>query len=343
MQLVKRLARLPVSRGRSDAALRHSDLRWGIGGLCAVLVLVAAIGVVYLTGTTPEKTYRAELSQAGTIREGDDVRVAGIPVGKVKSLTLLSDRVRMEFTAKDGVFLGDQTVLHIRMLTVVGGYYLAAEPVGAKPLGRAVIPMERVMIPYNLTQAFQDAVQPVREIDGTVLRRNLAVLSASLDKSPESIRATVGAAADLVGMLDRQNADISRTLSFADEYLTAMRENSAVLAKLVINLGTMENIIRNNKTQVAQALNDLAVVLGDVAPLGQAWDRNLKQRAQPLADAIPTLQQLGDRLGELLQSLRALEQKLSPLLPANGGITVDHSATTLSLPTVCVPVPGGGC
>ncbi|MGW5227099.1 MlaD family protein [Nocardia niigatensis] len=341
MQVLKRR---PGSRAQAEVApARNTDLRWGLAGLGAVIVLIAAIGVVYVTGTDPEQLYRAELAQAGSIRPGDDVRIAGIPVGKVKSLTLLSDRVRMEFTAQSSAFLGDQTVLDIRMLTVVGGYYVAVEPAGTSPLGKGVIPMQRVLLPYNLTQAFQDAAQPVRQIDGDVLRQNLAVLSASVEKSPDSIRAVVRAASDLVTMMNKQNADISRTLSFSDEYLTAMRRNSDVLATLLVNLGTLENLIQNNKAQVAQTLNDLAVVLQDLTPLGRAWDHGLKDRAQPLADAIPQLQQLDSRLGDLLDALRGLGQRLLPLMPAGGGITVDQSAVTLSAPSVCVPVPGGGC
>ncbi|MFE3262297.1 MlaD family protein [Nocardia sp. NPDC059091] len=341
MQILKRF-RGPRVRTRTTPP-RNTDLRWGVAGLGAVIVLTVAIGVVYFAGTTPQQVYRADLTQAGSIRPGDDVRIAGIPVGKVKSLTLQPDHVRMEFTVEADAFLGDQTVLGIRMLTVVGGYYVAVQPSGSSPLGKSVIPAARVLLPYNLTQAFQDAVQPVRQIDGDVLRQNLAVLSTSVAKSPESIRAVVQSASDLVTMMNKQNADISRTLAFSDEYLTALRRNSDVLATLLINLGTLENLIQNNKVQVAQALDDLAVVLQDFIPLGRAWDRGLKDRAQPLADAIPQLQQLGSRLGELLDALRGLGQRLLPLLPSGGGITLDQSNMTLPAPAVCVPVPGGGC
>lgn len=319
------------------------DLRWGIAGLCAAVLLLIAIGAVYLTGTSPERTYSAEMTQAGSVRPGDDVRIAGIPVGKVTALTLLPDRVRMDFTVAADAFLGDQTTLDIRMLTFVGGYYVAVLPAGTQPLGAAVIPQERVILPYNLTQAFQDAVDPVRRIDGNVLRRDLAALSTSIDKSPDAVRAAVRAAGDVVTILDEQNADISRTLAIADEYLTALDTNADVLAKLLITLGTLEQIIQTNKVQVAQSLRDLAVVLQDVTPLGRAWDASLKQRAQPLADAIPALEQLGGRLGELLDAVRALQQRLLPLLPADGGVTVDQSGATIPVPAVCIPLPGGGC
>ncbi|MFI6771556.1 MlaD family protein [Nocardia sp. NPDC050412] len=330
-------------RERAAERLPANDLRWGLAGIGAAVLLIIAIGTVYVTGTSPERTYSADLAQAGAVRSGDDVRIAGIPVGKVKSLTLLSDRVRMEFTVAKQAFIGDQTTLDIRMLTVVGGNYVAVESAGTKPLGAGVIPQERVMLPYNLTQAFQDAVQPVQKIDGDMLRKDLAAVAQSVGNSPASLRVAVQAAGDLVGMLDKQNADISRTLSIADEYLTALNENSDVLAKLLTTLGTLETIVQNNKVQVAQALNDLAAVLHDLTPLGRAWDESLKQRAQPLADAIPKLQELGGRLGALVDSLRGLEQRLLPLMSAGGGVTVDQAAVTIPLPAVCVPVPGGGC
>ncbi|MFE9789449.1 MlaD family protein [Nocardia salmonicida] len=332
----------PIARGRA-ADPRAGELRWGIAGMCAAVLLLIAIGAVYVTGTTAERTYSAEMSQAGSVRTGDDVRLAGIPVGKVTALTLLPDRVRMEFTVAEDAFLGDQTTLDIRMLTFVGGYYLAVLPAGTKPLGAAVIPMERVIVPYNLTKAFQDAVAPVRRIDGSVFRQDLAALSTAIDKSPDAVRSTVRAAGDVVAILDEQNADISRALSIADEYLTALDANADVLADLIITLGTLEQIIQTNKVQVAESLYDLAVILQDLTPLGRAWDASIKERAQPLADAIPALEQLGGRLGALLDAVRAFEQRLLPLMPAGGGVSVDQSGATIPLPAVCVPLPGGGC
>ncbi|WP_280364476.1 MlaD family protein [Nocardia wallacei] len=345
MQQVSFASLRAALRGKGRAGdPRGTELRWGIAGLVAAVLLIIAIGAVYVTGTTPEREYSADLAQAGSIRTGDDVRVAGIPVGKVKSLTLLPDRVRMKFTVDDKVFVGDQTALGIRMLTVVGGYYLAMQPAGTRPLGSAIIPRERVTLPYNLTQVFQDAVQPVRDIDGNVLRETLSSLSTAVDGGPDSFRAALRAVGDLTGIMDRQNADISRTLALADEYLTALRENADVLVRLITALAGMEDVIRNNKTEISEALDDLGTVLHGLSPLGRAWDTKLKERAQPLADeAIPKLQELGARLGTLLDAVRDLEQRLLPLLPGGGGVTVDQSAATIALPAVCVPVPGGGC
>ncbi|MEU1981085.1 MlaD family protein [Nocardia sp. NPDC019395] len=340
---VRRLLVAPLGSVFTAKSERDAELRWGIAGICGVLVLLGAIGAVHITRTSSGHMYSADMAEAGAIRPGDDVRLAGIVVGKVDSLTLLPDRVRMEFTVEDEVFLGDRTGLDLRMLTIVGGYYVAVEPAGTKPLGATVIPQDRVGLPYNLTRTFQDAVQPVRQIDGTAFRRDLAAMAESLGESPDSIRVVIEAADSLVDVMNRQNADISDTLAVADEYLTALNANSDVLVQLVTTLRGLENIIQNNKFQAQQTLDDLATVLGALGPLGRAWDDTLKQRAQPFAEAIPQLQQLGDMLGTLLDSLRSAEQRLLPFLPPGEGVVVDQSAATIQAASFCVPVPGGTC
>ncbi|WP_290048360.1 MlaD family protein [Nocardia nova] len=320
---------------------RGAQLRWGISGIVAVLVLVAAIGVIDVVGTTPERTYSADIAEAGSIRTGDDVRIAGIPVGKVKSLRLLPDRVRMTFTVKDGVAIGDQTTLAVRMLTLVGGYYLAVQPAGSNPLGNTVIPVQRVILPYNLTQAFQDAVEPVRRTDGDAIRRDLAALAGSIDKSPDALRHAGRAVADIVAIMDRQNADVSRTLALTDEYLTALNRNSDTLVTLMRTFGTLENVVADNREQLSWALHGLAQLVQKLVPLGRIWDDSLREQAQPLVDAIPKLRELGDRMGALLDSLHTFEQRLTPLVQPGGGVSVDQSAATVT--GICVPVPGGGC
>ncbi|MFI8974878.1 MlaD family protein [Nocardia asteroides] len=322
---------------------RTGDLRWGVAGLLSAVLLTAGLGVVGAVGTTDERTYAAELSQAGALRTGDDIRLAGVPVGRVRSLTLLADRVRMTFTVRDDVFLGDATGLDIRMLTVVGGYYVALRPAGTVALGQTVIPRERVVLPYNLTKIFQDAIAPVRAIDGTTVRDDLAALSGSIEGGPEALRSALRATDDLVSLMNTQNAEISRALTVADEYLSALDGASDSLAQLVRMLRALETLVQTNKASVAQALDDLSDVLRRLSPLGRAWDRDLHQRVQPLVDSIGGLQNLVAQLGSLFDAVRGLEERLLPLLADGTGARVDHSAVTVVPDRICVPVPGGGC
>lgn len=345
-QMISRITRfLPhrVARSpRTEGQQRRIDIRWGILGIVTVIVVAAAIGVVS-TVKLGRTAYTAHLPDAGAVRPGDEVRLAGITVGAVKSLELGRDHVDLVFTVDDTVFVGAQTTLDVRMLTIVGGHYLALLPAGREPLGDNAIPADRVMLPYSLPQAFQDAVAPVREIDGDVLRRNFGALATAADSSPDGFRRMIGAIDSLVGILDKQNADVSRSLDVADEYLTALARNKDVIARFIGTFQLLENLVADNKAVVGAALRDLAEVLGQVAPVAREWNSTVKPMAQTMADTLPALQELGDRLGVLLTAVQGLGQRLQALVGPDGLVSVDQSQAIVSAPALCIPIPGRSC
>ncbi|UFS98542.1 MlaD family protein [Nocardia huaxiensis] len=345
-QLISRLgrfARRRANRPPRTAGQQHRlDIRWGVLGIVSVIVAATAIGVAS-TVELGATTYTAHLTDAGALRPGDEVRLAGITVGAVKSLELRSDHVDLAFTVDDKVFVGAQTTLDVRMLTVVGGHYLALLPAGREPLGRTAIPADRVLLPYSLPQAFQDAVAPVRAIDGEVLRRNFGALADAADHSPDGLRRMLGAVDSLVGILDKQNADVSRSLDVADEYLTALARNRAVLGRFIQTFRLLETMVADTKSFIGEALRNLAQLLGQAAPLAREWNTTLKPMAQSVTDAIPSLEELDDRLGTLLTAVQGLGQRLQALIGPNGTISIDQSGTTVSAPALCIPIPGRSC
>lgn len=341
--LKKHLSRFGGSKIRLDeAGQRKADVRWGIFGMVAVIVVLAAFGLVYVV-KFGVSTYTAELSDAGSTRVGDEIRVAGVTVGNVKSLSLNPDHVEMEFTVKSDVHVGDQSSMEIRMLTVVGGHYVALMPAGSGELGSRPIPSDRVLLPYSLPEVFQDAIRPVQEIDGNVLRQNFGALEASIDNSPQSFGKLVTAVGNVVDILNKQNADVSRTLAVADEYLTSINVNKEVLVRLVNAFNTLETIVDTYKVSVGESLRNLDGVVSALAPVGRAWDSTIKPMAQPLAESIPKLDELFTRLGTLLDSIRGLGQQLRSLITPQGGVAIDQSAALVEAPQLCIPVPGRIC
>lgn len=309
--------------------------------LASVLVLAAALVWVDRVDFGA-RTYTAHMSDAGSIRVGDEVRLAGIGVGTVKSLAARKGEVEMRFTVEGDVFVGAQTTLDVRMLTIVGGHYVALIPGGSAPLGAAVIPADRVVLPYSLPKVFQEAIRPIQQVDGDTLRRNVAALNSSITRSPEAVGSTLTAIESVVDIMNQQNAEISRSLSLADEYLTALNGSKQVLITLISTLRTLETIVENHTLEIHEALIVLARVLDRLVPLGQAWETTLRPMAQPLADAIQQLDRIGEKMRDLLESLHTLESRLSQIASPDG-LAIDHSTTTYQGPGICVPVPGRVC
>ncbi|MFF0456480.1 MlaD family protein [Nocardia africana] len=325
-----------------DRSMRRRELRLGLIGATAVVLVLAACGVLYVL--PPGRTeYGADMTEAGAIRAGEDIRMAGITVGTVTSLELHDDRVHMTFTVDSDVFVGDESTLDIRMLTIAGGHYVALTSAGSKPLRQKVIAKDRVRLPYTLGQAFQDAVTPIREVNGDTLRQNLGELQTALVRSPDGLRQLGRAVDSIVDILDRQNADVSRALAVSQEYLTAISSNTALYGRLTRELNLTTDILLGNRAELGVSLDQLQRVLSRLAATEPAYGQTFKPMLDKLGEAIPELERLTGRLDGVLASVAHLGQQLQQIAGGPSGPVVDRSATTVPAPALCIPVPGRSC
>lgn len=348
MQRVKLLLARPFAGDRAitdEPTEQRAQLRLGIIGLIVVALLVLGAGLLYAVpfGKT---TYTAELTEAQSVKTGDDVRLAGITVGSVEALELRPDRVIMRFTVDSDVFVGDQTSLDIRMLTLVGGHYVALHPAGDTPLGDTAIPTDRVRLPYSLMQTFQDATAPLRETDGDTLRRNLTALDTSIDAAPESLRSVLDTLGGYLDAIERQRTQVSEAIAVADEYVTMYDGAKTDLGRLMDNVILLENVLLDKRAEMREAVALLASVVRRIGALAPTWNETLKPKVEQLAAALPRLREYEQRLEPLIQSVHGLSGKLGALVAPEGGVRIDHSGETVTAPglgPVCIPLPGKAC
>ena len=122
---------------------------------------------------TDQAGYTAHMPNSAGLRAGDQVRVAGIPVGKVTSVRLDGVLVEMKFDVENSVAVGSDSTLDIKLLTPLGGHYVALDPKGAVPLGRNGIPPHRITLPFEVNDIIQAATPVVKKVDGEVIARHL--------------------------------------------------------------------------------------------------------------------------------------------------------------------------
>ncbi len=276
--------------------------------------------------------YRADVSDAGSVKKGDDVRLAGISVGKVTEVALHPDHASIKFTVEDDVFVGSETSLSVRMLTVVGGHYVALQPAGSTPLGKATIPAARVILPYSLPEIFQDAIEPVNAIEGETLRKTMKTLGKATADNPESLKRAVAAVDSIVEILDKQNADVSRTLKMADEYVGAIEDTKSAFRQIIDSWNFLEDLAEAKMGVTGKALSSVATILAALTPLGKHYNSTLRPMAIELAKAQKPLGELLNKWGELVGSIKQIGDKLRT---ATG-----EKREPIS---ICVPTPEKGC
>src|SRR5262245_2901558 len=74
-------------------------------------------------------SYTAHFAESAGLREGNEVRVAGVKVGQVTDVALDRDRVRVAFRVKDA-WVGSTSTVAISIKTLLGDKYLAVDPLG---------------------------------------------------------------------------------------------------------------------------------------------------------------------------------------------------------------------
>ena len=100
-------------------------------------------------------TYYAAFSESGGLKANDEVRIAGVRVGKVETVELEGDHVKVTFRVDSGAEFGDETHAAIKVKTLLGAMYLSLEPSGSGQLAEGTeIPVDRTSSPYDVIDAF---------------------------------------------------------------------------------------------------------------------------------------------------------------------------------------------
>ncbi|HTZ44252.1 MAG TPA: MCE family protein [Jatrophihabitans sp.] len=236
-----------------------------------VLLAVLVLGAFY----SPElpvigggTTYSADFSEAAGLRAGNEVRVAGVKVGTVRSVGLQGTHVLVRFRVKH-TWLGDESTAAIKIKTLLGQKYLAIDPQGSRPLpaGQA-IPLDRTTAPYDVTQAFEGLGDTVGQIDTSQLAKSFDTISAAFARTPAGVRS----------MLQGLTA-LSRTITSRDDQLRTLLDNTKRITQTL-----------SDRNQQFQALiSDGNLLLGE-----------LQQRRDAITDLLLGTQQLSTQLTGLV-------------------------------------------
>ncbi|MFW6775915.1 MCE family protein [Nocardioides sp. CPCC 205120] len=320
-----------------------------VGSLTLVLLFLLTFNASALPVIGNGREYTAELAEAGGLKVGNEVRVAGVRVGEVTEVALDEDVVVVTFRAK-GVELGDQSRAAVRIKTLLGQKYLAVESAGRGELDEA-IPLERTTTPFDVTQAFSELSTTVEEIDTQQLEASFTALADAFRDTPDSLRATVGGLASL-----------SRTISSRDEELAALLEASSdVTGTLASRNAEFTRILDDGElllTELSARRETVGAMLEATQLLGEQLEGLVADNEATLAPALAELDEVAAILNRNQANLDAALSRLGPyyrvLASATGnGRWVDAYVCGLytadgrphldnDVERTCTPAAGGG-
>ncbi|MEU6058735.1 MCE family protein [Streptomyces sp. NPDC047097] len=259
--------------------------------------------------------YTADFGESSGLNSGDDVRIAGVKVGKVDTVALDGPKVKVAFTVK-GAWVGEDSTVAIGIKTLLGSKYLAVDPRGARAQDPARrIPITRTTSPYDVLDALDGLGSTVGEIDSARLAESFTAVSGAFRDTPPHVGRAVKGLAELsmtigsrdaqIGELLRNGNAVTRTLDGKKDRLASLLGNGrlllaevndrrAAIASLLrgaTDLGTeLTGLVGENNATLGPALDALDRVTAVLVANKKGLDRIL-------AKAGPYYRLLGNALG----------------------------------------------
>jgi phospholipid/cholesterol/gamma-HCH transport system substrate-binding protein len=262
-------------------------------GLMGIIILVLVIGVGQSFASVPmlfaTPTYYAQFSDTGGIGPGDKVRIAGVDIGDVRSMSIDGDKVLIGYSL-GGTQIGTESRAAIRTDTILGRRNLEIEPRGSDPLrADGVLPLGQTTTPYQIYDAFFDVTKAASEWDTETVKRSLNVLSETIDQTYPHLSAALDGVArfsDTIGKRDDQ------------------------IKQLLANANKIAGVLGNRSEQINQLLVNAQTLLGEINARGQAIDLLLErvgafsEQVKGFIDDNPNLNHVLEQLREVSDVLR---------------------------------------
>jgi phospholipid/cholesterol/gamma-HCH transport system substrate-binding protein len=224
----------------------------------------------------PYKTY---LSSITGLKVGDPVRLAGVDVGRITRIAILSDKIEIDFEVKPGTQIKTDTVAGLRLTNLLGGQFLGLSfgsvnapqlQAGGTVRGKDVANID--IIVDNLSDVVKDArtlVNNLNKNQDMVMQK----VSNILDDNRGNLRDAIANIDSITAKVDHGDGSLALLLNDGALYRdanTAVASLKSVAGKLDKGEGTLGKLV-NDDTLYRDASAVVADLRGGVKDLNSSF------------------------------------------------------------------------
>lgn len=221
-----------------------------VGIVIATVLTVALVGVLSLSffsfGTS---SYTADFARSGGLKSGDEVRISGVGVGKVKKVELKGDHVEVGFTLDDDVHLGADTRAEVKLATLLGNKYLEIVPEGLGDLDDNRIPLAHTHVTFDVQEAIEAGGTALGELDAKKIQQALRTVADAYRHTPPGIRATLNGLGAVSRQLATRRDQLEQLVTGASDVVSVLQVRSKDIVRLMNNSDLlMREIVARRQT-----------------------------------------------------------------------------------------------
>lgn len=324
-------------------AAGNRRIRAALTGLIAVVVLAAAVAGWRTRHDDDRNSLTAIFANASPLVAGNEVRLDGVKVGTIRSITLENGRARVAIRLND-----ESPALHqdaravIRPVSLLGERYvdLDAGTDSAPYLTSRVIPVEHTSAAVDLDQVLNSLDDPT----SAALAALVTTLGEGVNGRGDDVAAALKAlepamtqTGQLATVLDQQNRVLNQLVESASGNARALADRNGAsmdrlvataqqtLATVAANREALDGALRELPATLAKARRTLANLAGvadeatpalrDIRPVTDdltSISAELESFSAAADPALGSLPQLLAKLDRMLQEARPVVQQLAP-------------------------------
>lgn len=271
------------------------------------VLLVATLVSLRSMGDDPRRL-TAVFSRTTSLYEGARVKVLGVDVGRVESITVKGTSVEVEMTYDADVQLPDDVHALIVPPSIVGDRFVQLAPayLGGEVLADgAELGLDRTGVPLELDDTYRGldklaaALGPEGANKDGALSRLVRATARNLQGHGHEFNTALRELAGAMSTLAASSDDVSDTVANLGTFSNTLATNDATMRALVTNLARVGSQLNGQRDDISIAVKDLRDALQLVGAFAEKHRAELKNTVDSLTDVSGVLARRTDELEEL--------------------------------------------
>ncbi len=242
-------------------------LAFSVACIALGVALVVRIGNIQLF--SHDVTYSAELPDASGLIPGDNVKISGVTVGRVESVSVAHGNALVSFDLQPNIRLRSSTGVGLQWLDVIGQKVLYLYPGRFGPVLEAgsTIPLENSVSDASVG-ALLNALGPfLQAIDPKEGNAFLTAVAGALDGNNAEVHSLISHAAVVAGAVGSVSTQLGAVIDDMNVVLSALASHEGDVSRLTDNLSALSQSLARHNALLDGTVGNLGTVQKELAQL----------------------------------------------------------------------------
>ena len=327
----------------TDQSSQRGRARWMRLALAVALVALLAVAVFTVWPSRGGNTVVAYFPSAVGLYPGDDVRVVGVPVGRIDSIEPRARDVKVTMTVRDNVTLPADVRAIVIAPNLVSARFVQFTPAftgGPELADGAEIGLDRTGVPVewdDVKEQLTDLSTQLGPHEGSVqgpLAEFVNQAADTFDGNGDSFRNALRELSQTAGRLGDSSTDLFGTVRNLQVLVDALSNSNEQIVQFSTHVASVSQVLADSSQDLDQTLGTLNQALADVRGFLNENNSALIGQVNKLTDFTNILTEHSDDIEQVLHiTPNGLANFYNIYNPAQGTV-----GGLLSLPNFANPV-----